>query len=225
MNQRRFMIGPQTWSSTSAFPVFNNICDLAASSLSIIFHGGEATVALRSFMKQGSLFWDFFNKSYFFLYFRVGVFMFVYVHSCAKICIKCLGPILTFKSLKVWKCGFETSCSKGGFDSQRPRDFAAPRAPAGGAAFWRPAPRAPLPTLLLSGYSIPVRKGSWVVQTLAAPSLPSPESHAGVPSQGLPPNHDNHVRCSTADGPHIRCFSCPQWRTYAIADMRALDKC
>ena len=143
MNQRRFMIGPQTWSSTSAFPVFNNICDLAASSLSIIFHGGEATVALRSFMKQGSLFWDFFNKSYFFLYFRVGVFMFVYVHSCAKICIKCLGPILTFKSLKVWKCGFETSCSKGGFDSQRPRDFAAPRAPAGGAAFWRPAPRAP----------------------------------------------------------------------------------
>ena len=28
-------------------------------------------------------------------------------------------------------------------ESQRPRNFAAPRAPAVGAAFWRPAPRAP----------------------------------------------------------------------------------
>ena len=38
------------------FPVFSNIYDLAESSLSIGFHGGEATVALRSFMKRFEIF-------------------------------------------------------------------------------------------------------------------------------------------------------------------------
>ena len=40
--------------------------------------------------------------------------------------------------------GFKTYKISSGFECQRPRNFAAPRASAGGAAFWRPAPRAPL---------------------------------------------------------------------------------
>ena len=56
------MIGPLTWSSTSAFkyafsvefPVFRNIYDLAESSLGIGFHRGNCCLEILV-MKQRSL--------------------------------------------------------------------------------------------------------------------------------------------------------------------------
>ena len=48
-----------------------------------------------------------------------------------------------FSSHNAREVGFDTDNCTAGFECQRPRNFAAPRAPAGGAAFWRPAPRAP----------------------------------------------------------------------------------
>ena len=55
----------------------------------------------------------------------------------------CLLGSATVTLLRALNCGFDTIISQGGFEPQRPRNFAAPRAPAEGAAFWRPAPRAP----------------------------------------------------------------------------------
>ena len=58
----------------------------------------------------------------------------------------CNSPHLFLGSaewLRTLVCGFDTLKGKCGFESQRPRNFAAPRAPAGGATFGGPRPERP----------------------------------------------------------------------------------
>ena len=104
-----------------------------------------------------------------------------------------------------------TQCQSSGFESQRPRHFAAPRAPAGGAAFWRPKPRAPQRPCQPCKFDVDLvfspRTSSQLSQF--SHSLPSPTNHASATSNQFSqleqPN--NKFRKATCLSFHLDAYS------------------
>ena len=124
---KRFAFSPE-------FPVFIKIYDLAESSPSISFHGGNCYLEILV-MKLLSFLGDFYI-----IHFCRSIYSCIY-----SLCLTCLLQLLRrplAKSLPQMLeiVGLRPTTSVSVLNISAPQNFAAPRAPAGGAAFWRPAP-------------------------------------------------------------------------------------